>query len=145
MDPSDHETGSDDQIALYCGRLSCKKVIVQSVGRGRRKEFCSETCRRGADRDYKRAKAHAGLFEEQLRNSQHEVAAYGRKADEGMLTPEELHRLQIDARVAFARAATIVELRGAPERAFAELAALVEAVRPLLEPGQGGGTASRSA
>ncbi|MFV0253275.1 MAG: hypothetical protein ACK5H2_08050 [Beutenbergiaceae bacterium] len=123
----------EGEVALYCGRLSCRKVIVQTVGRGRRKEFCSETCRRGADREYKRARAHAELFETQLRNTRHEVAAYGRKAEEGVLSPEESARLRADARVAFARASTVAELGGPPERMAAELAALVDAVRPLLE------------
>lgn len=133
---------SDDQapvgqIAGYCGWLSCRKPIVQDIGPGRRKEFCSDTCRRGADRDYKRAKAHVELFEEQLRRSQHEVATYGRRADEGVLTADEVLRLQADARVALARATTVAELAGdQPERIRAELEALIVAVRPILDSGQ---------
>lgn len=135
MDDFDQETESEDQIGLNCGRLSCGKVIVQSLGRGRRKEFCSETCRRAADRDYKRAKARAHVLDEQLRKTQHHVAAYGRKAEEGVRTPEQLARLQADARVAFTRAATVVELGAGADRAQAELEALVEALRPLLDAG----------
>ena len=122
-----------DEVALYCGRLSCKKVIVQTVGRGRRKEFCSDTCRRAADRDYKRAKAHVALFEEQLRNTRHEVAAYGRKAEEGTFTPEELMSIHAEARVALERSAAVLELGAPHERVTSELAALVQAVRPLIE------------
>lgn len=121
-----------DEVALYCGRLSCRKVIVQTVGRGRRKEFCSETCRRAADRDYKRARAHAVLFAEQLRHTRHEVAAYGRRAEEGTLTPEESMAIHADARVALERAATVLDLGAPPDRVMSELAALVEAVRPLV-------------
>jgi hypothetical protein len=125
------------QIASYCGRLSCRKPIVQDIGPGRRKEFCSETCRRGADRDYKRARAHVELFEEQLRRSQHEVATYGRRADEGVLTDEEVRRLQADARVALGRAAAVAEFAGDdPDRIRAELCALVQAVTPLLDSKQ---------
>lgn len=125
------------QIANYCGRLSCRKPIVQDIGPGRRKEFCSDTCRRGADRDYKRAKAHVEFFEEQLRRTQHEVATYGRRADEGVLTADEVLRLQGDARVALTRATTVVELGGdQPERIRAELDALIAAVRPILDAGQ---------
>lgn len=120
------------EVALYCGRLSCRKVIVQTVGRGRRKEFCSDTCRRAADRDYKRAKAHVTLFEEQLRNTLHEVAAYGRKAEEGVLTPRELMSIHGEARAALERAATVVDLGAPPDRVASELDALVRAVRPLV-------------
>lgn len=131
MDDAD----SEDQIGLKCGLLSCGKVIVQPLGRGRRKEFCSETCRRAADRDYKRARAYAEVLDDQLRKTQHHVAAYGRKAEEDIRTPEQLARLQADARVAFRGAATVVELDADPERAKAELKELVEALRPLLESG----------
>ena len=126
-------TETTDEVALYCGRLSCKKVIVQTIGRGRRKEFCSDTCRRAADRDYKRAKAHVALFEEQLRTTQHEVAAYGRKPEEGTLTPEEWTAIYAEARVALERSATVLELGASPERVASELEALVHAVRPLVE------------
>ncbi len=136
MDNRDEQT-SLGQIASYCGRLSCRKPIVQEIGPGRRKEFCSETCRRGADRDYKRAKAHVEFFEEQLRRTQHEVATYGRRADEGVLTADEVVRLQSEARVALVRASTVAELGGdQPERIRAELDALVAAVRPILDAGQ---------
>lgn len=123
------------QIASYCGRLSCRKPIVQDIGPGRRKEFCSDTCRRGADRDYKRAKAHVDFFDEQLRRTQHEVATYGRRADEGMLTPEDALRIRTEALVALTRATTVAEFAGdQPERVRAELEALIAAVKPILEP-----------
>ncbi|MCZ4499989.1 MAG: hypothetical protein JWQ74_2544 [Marmoricola sp.] len=122
-----------DQVGIYCGRLTCGKLIVHTLGRGRRKEFCSETCRRAADREYKRARGRVELFEEQLRRNQHEVAAYGRKAEEGTLTPEQRIGLETSARIAFTRASTVVELGASTDRAASELADLVAALRPLFE------------
>lgn len=131
------DDNSVGQIAIYCGRLSCRKPIVQEIGPGRRKEFCSETCRRGADKEYKRAKAHVELFEDQLRRSQHEVATYGRRADAGVLTDDVVQRLHADARVALARAAAVAEFaREHPVKVLAELDALIEAVTPLLDSRQ---------
>lgn len=131
------EENAVGQIARYCGRLSCRKPIVQDIGPGRRKEFCSETCRRGADREYKRARAHVELFEEELRRSQHEVATYGRRADEGVLTDDEVQRLHANARVALARASAVAEFaKVEPDRVRAELNALIEAVTPLLDSQQ---------
>lgn len=133
-EPLADQTGdTEDQIAIYCGLLSCAKPLIQSAGRGRRKEFCSETCRRAADRDYKRATSRAETLEEQLRKTQHHVAAYGRKPEAGVLTPEAMARLQGNAREAFARASMVVELGAPPERAAEELGRLVTALRPLLE------------
>ena len=124
--------GVEDQIGLNCGFLSCGQVVVQPLSRGRRKEFCSETCRRAADRDYKRARSRVDVLDEQLRKSQHHAAAYGRKADAGVLTLEQIARIESDARVALARAEVALELGASPERAAAELVALVAAVQPLL-------------
>ncbi|MFN8046589.1 MAG: hypothetical protein U0Q08_11175 [Dermatophilaceae bacterium] len=119
-----------------------KKIHRGQVGRGA--AVLSNTCRRAADRDYKRAKAHVALFEEQLRNTRHEVAAYGRKAEEGTFTPEELMSIHAEARVALERSATVLELGAPPERIASELEALVQATRPLVEAHQGWVT-SRSA
>jgi hypothetical protein len=128
----DEDNQSIGQIAVPCGRLSCKKPVVQELGPGRRKEYCSDTCRRGADREYKRARAHVDTFEEYLRRSQHEVASYGRKAEADALSPEQVVSFETAARVAFARAETLVEVGVPTDLAVVELAALVQALRPLM-------------
>lgn len=124
------------EVVEYCGRLSCRNPIVQTAGRGRRRAFCSETCRRGADRDYKRAKALVESSERNLRNFRHEVAAYGRKseADGTHLTPEDEVRRQSEALAALGRAQAVLEF-GAEEvdqRYYKELKRLVDAVEPVL-------------
>lgn len=74
----------DDQFDLpdLCARPQCRKEFRQQVGRGRKKDYCSETCRRLADRDYKRARATVEHFEKLARRSRHDVLAFGRSADE---------------------------------------------------------------
>jgi hypothetical protein len=129
MDENEQSIG---QVAVPCGRLSCRKPVIQELGPGRRKEYCSDTCRRGADRDYKRAKAHVDTFAEYLRRSEHEVASYGRKAEADALSPEQLGRFETAARIAFARAETLVEVGVPIDLAAVELAALVTALRPLM-------------
>ncbi|CUR54612.1 hypothetical protein NOCA2200002 [metagenome] len=128
-------TDGDYEVAEYCGRLSCGKVIVQTAGRGRRREFCSETCRRGADREYKRAKGLVEHFERYLRKTRHEVAAYGRKAevDGGFQTPDELAAVRLAAAAAVSRAQGILDFAGGEEDRFLdELRRLTVAVGPLV-------------
>lgn len=128
-------TGGDADIEVveYCGRLSCRKPIVQAAGRGRRREFCSETCRRGADRDYKRARALAESSERNLRDFRHEVAAYGRKPEEGLPTPEDLERAHRDAVAAFSRAQGVIEFSaGVDDRYLDELRRLIAAIAPVI-------------
>ncbi|WP_147375416.1 hypothetical protein [Jiangella rhizosphaerae] len=112
MSESQIESDTDFLIAEYCGRLSCHRPIVQPAGRGRRREFCSETCRRGTDREYERAKAWVEHFEQYLRRTRHEVAAYGRKAevDGGFRTPEEEAQVLGAARAAISRAEGVIDL-----------------------------------
>jgi hypothetical protein len=136
---SDFEIGADSdfEVVEFCGRLSCRKPIVQAAGRGRRREFCNETCRRGADRDYKRARALVESHERNLRIFRHEVAAYGRRAEssEGYRTPEDDAQIQRDALAAVSRALAVVEFSGDPEnRYLAELRRLLDAVGPLVAP-----------
>lgn len=144
MASAEQEVDADFEIVEYCGRLSCRRPIVQTAGRGRRREFCSETCRRGADRDYKRAKALVDHFEQSLTKTRHEVAAYGRKseADSGLQTPADHARMMADARVALGRAETVLEYTtGIDERFRDELDRLVTALRPLVGPAEGRATA----
>lgn len=133
MDETVAVADSDFEVVEYCGRLSCRKPIVQSAGRGRRREFCSETCRRGADRDYKRAKALVETSERNLRDFRHEVAAYGRRTEDGLPTPEDLERTRNEATAALGRAQGIVEFAdGVEDRYLNELRRLVVAFEPLL-------------
>jgi hypothetical protein len=134
----------DFDIAEYCGRLTCRKPIVQTAGRGRRREFCSETCRRGADREYKRAKAMVLHFEDYLVRTRHEVAAYGRKAEAegGLRTPVDEARALEVARVALSRAEAALEFTTeVDDRFLGELSRLVAAFRPLVMPDEGRATA----
>jgi hypothetical protein len=129
-------TDRDFEVVEYCGRLSCRNPIVQTAGRGRRREFCSETCRRGADRDYKRAKALVETFERNLRNFRHEVAAYGRKSetDGTHLTLEDRALRQSEALAAFSRAEAVLEFgtEGLQDPYYMELKRLVDAIKPVL-------------
>jgi len=128
---------SEFEVVEYCGRLSCRKPIVQTAGRGRRREFCSETCRRGADREYKRTKALVESSERNLRSFRYEVAAYGRRTEleDGRRTPEDEERLHREALAAISRAQAVVEFSDDPDdRYLAELHRLVQAVEPLVVP-----------
>jgi hypothetical protein len=130
---SDFEEDGEFQIAEYCARLSCKRLIAQTPGRGRRREYCSDTCRRAADREYKRAKALVEHFERALHKTRHEVAAYGRSSDGALPTPEEEVTRWATAHSALTRARTILEFDAALDGRFREeFAQLVAAVSPLV-------------
>lgn len=133
MDPVELDDDLNDETATYCGRLGCGKVLVHKGGRGRRAEYCSDACRRSADRSYKRARSHTELLETQLKRKRYEVAAYGRQPDDGVMTPEEFAERRGDAFAALARAEAFIEIGQMPTDGMSELMALVDAFRPVLE------------
>lgn len=134
--PLARRTGEDQfELPDLCARPQCRAEFRQTVGRGRRKDYCSETCRRLADRDYKRAKATVEHFEKLSRRSRHDVLAFGRSADEG-------HDGTVGSEVVIARATSALDraeavLRfvadDADERLVAELKALVRGTRDCVK------------
>ena len=131
----------DDEFDLpdLCARPQCRQEFRQNVGRGRKANYCSETCRRLADRDYKRAKATVEHFEKLARRSRYDVLAFGRSADElgESESPELVLRAAQDA---LSRAGAVLRFVGgdADERLVDELVALRDGVTPLVRQAQAG-------
>jgi len=128
--------GPDEDFELpdICARPQCRREFRQTVGRGRKANYCSETCRRLADRDYKRAKATVEHFERLARRSRYDVLAFGRSADEaseGRVSPEAALS---GAASAMARADAVLRfVNDADQRLVDELAALRDGVQPLVD------------
>lgn len=123
----------------YCARPMCRKEFRRSAGRGRRRDYCSDMCRRLADRDYKRAKAMVEQFERLAHRSRHDVLAFGRAADEQ--DPAQISEDVALERAlgALGRAETILSFAAdADQRLLTEIRKLCDGVRPLIEQAQAG-------
>lgn len=137
-------TGDAEDVDAFdlpdlCARPQCRHEFRQAVGRGRRKDYCSEACRRLADRDYKRAKAAVEHFEKLARRSRYDVLAFGRSG--GDLDDEEVSQEVALARAvaALGRAEAVLRFAGdADHRLIAELDAICRDVRPLVDQAQAG-------
>jgi hypothetical protein len=133
---------SDDLFDLpdMCARPQCRKEFRQQVGRGRKKDYCSETCRRLADRDYKRARATVEHFEKLARRSRHDVLAFGRSADDPADGGVSEEVAVAQAAAALDRADAVPRFVGdADPRLVEELRALCAGVRPLVVTAQASG------
>lgn len=129
------DDATEDQFDLpdLCGRPQCRREFRQSVGRGRKKDYCSETCRRLADRDYKRAKATVEHFDKLARRARYDVLAFGRAAGSETDTTVTEDVAVAQAVAALDRADAVLRFAtDAEPRMVAELQALCSAVRPLV-------------
>ena len=125
----------EDQFDLpdLCARPLCRQEFRQPVGRGRKRDYCSETCRRLADRDFKRAKATVEHFDKLARRSRHDVLAFGRSGDEGAGDALGDDVALAQAVGALDRAEAVLRFAtGANDRLVAELEALCSGVRGLV-------------
>ncbi len=120
-------------LADYCSRPACRRQFQQSTGRGRRREFCSDLCRRLADKEYKQAKAMVDHFERLARRQRHSVLAFGRTADEADDLDLSQEVAIARAQAALDRAQAILKFsEGRDALLVAELEALHDGVRPLI-------------
>ena len=116
----------------------CRRQFQRNAGRGRRQDYCSDICRRLADRDYKRAKAMVEQFERLARRSRHDVLAFGRSPTSRTAQINEDVALERAVR-ALGRAETVLSFAvDADERLLTEIRRLCDAVRPLIEQAQAG-------
>lgn len=92
---------SDEDFALEltdrCARPHCRREFKRSTGLGRRRQYCSDTCRGNAEREYKQAKAVVTQYERMLRDARVDVAAFGRSNDEYVVVSESDHNAAFEA------------------------------------------------
>lgn len=139
--PLTRRTGEEQfELPDLCARPQCRAEFRQTVGRGRRKDYCSEACRRLADRDYKRARATVEHFDKLARRSRHDVLAFGRATDELDDGAVGMGEAITRAASALERAEAVLRFVGtdADERLVTELQALVAGTRDLLRLAQTG-------
>lgn len=121
-------------LTSRCSRPQCRQEFTVSVTPGRRRLYCSTTCRSIAEKEYKQALAAVSHYERLLEDARSDAAAFGRSGDvnERPLTSEEDELVARRAQAAWARADAAVQF-SAPgdERLHGVLQQLVECLTPL--------------
>jgi hypothetical protein len=123
-----------DGLADFCSRPSCRKEFRRTARPGRRQEYCSEICRRAAEKELRQARARLAHFEEVVKKLRIDVVAHGRVVlDE---VGEEQVSVSLDARQAaesaVRRAAGALAFANPDDPAVRELRMLYEAVAPVV-------------
>jgi hypothetical protein len=118
----------------YCSRPECREEFRRTAGPGRRQEYCSELCRRAAERELRRARSRLAHFEDLVEKLRIDVAAFGKPdsddaGDENLLLSLDGRRAAEDA---VRRAAGALEFADRDEPAVRELRMLYDAVAPII-------------
>ena len=123
-----------EDLIDYCSRPNCRKEFRWTAGPGRRQAYCSEICRRAAEKELRQARARLTRFEEIVRKLRVDVAAYGKPDDEGdggEDLPVSLDTRQ-RAESAVLRADGILKFANPDDPIVWELRMLYEAVAPII-------------
>ena len=121
----------------YCSRPSCRAEFRRAPGPGRRQAYCSEICRRTAERELRQARSRLAHFEILVEKLRIDVAAFGRLEGDG--TDDENSGVGLDGRRAaqdaVRRAAGALEFANPDEPAVRELRRLYQAVASIILSG----------
>lgn len=118
-----------DSVVDYCARPRCRREFRRSTGRGRPRDYCSDTCRRSAQNELREARLRLARFEALVAQFRTDVAAF--TGDTEAETGEVAPRLRALEALAEAKGAHpfLVKSDDAGARAFV---ALYEGVAPFL-------------
>lgn len=66
----------DDEVVDFCARPMCRREFRRAAGPGRPRDYCSDTCRRSAQKELKAAKLRLSRFEALVAQFRVDVAAF---------------------------------------------------------------------
>lgn len=123
---------SGDDLVDYCARPACRREFRRAPKPGRRQAYCSEVCRRAAEREYRQTTQRLTHFEGVIEQLRADVAAFGRSVDadeQGSAISAETRRR---AEQAVIRTGGVVAfLRDSEDPIAVELRMLYEAIAPI--------------
>ncbi len=125
-----------ETVPDYCWRPSCRKPFLRPAGRGRPKAYCSDICRRAAQKEARQARSRLAHFEALVEKLRIDVAAFG-KPDPGEAGDDSDERPpSLDARQAaenaVRRAAGALVFANPDDLAVRELKLLHDTVAPII-------------
>ena len=123
------------ELPDYCARPACRREFTRTVGPGRPQAFCSEVCRRSAERELRQAKSRLAHFETLVEQMRVDVAAFGRTAstDDAGPSADPSSEARQSAQAAVHRVAGVLAfLERSDDPIARELSALHAAVTPVV-------------
>lgn len=120
------------ELPDYCARPACRQAFTRVVGPGRPQAYCSELCRRSAERELRQTQSRLTHFESLVAQLRVDVAAFSPSTTSDLEVGAS-PQAQRAAEDAVTRVAGILAFLGdSPDPLAAELRALHEAVAPVV-------------
>lgn len=124
-----------EELVDYCDRPTCRNEFRHRPGPGRRRAYCSEFCRRSAEKELRQVRSRLSHFEGVVQQLRIDVAAFGKAEDEAGLA-DDVVTAERNAEAALNRAeGALAFLADSTEPAAAELRRLYSAVEPVVRRG----------
>jgi hypothetical protein len=122
-----------EDLPDLCSRPKCRREFRRLVGPGRRQAYCSETCRRNAEKELRQAKSRLAHFEQLVKNLRSDVATFGKLGSEHDVneTPLAVDQLRV-AEGAVRRVEGVLVFADPSQPAVQELRRLYEAVASVI-------------
>lgn len=125
------DNADGQELPDYCARPECRREFRRTLGPGRRQAFCSEICRRTAEKELRQVRARLQHFETIVDQLRVDVAAFDRGEREAA-SPRPQASQWMEAVAALARAAGVLSVANPDTPLLGELQRLHDAVAPLL-------------
>lgn len=123
-----------ESLTDYCSRPKCRNEFRRQGGRGRRQEYCSDICRRTAEKELRQTKSRLEHFEALVQKLRDDVVAFGKTEDPD--TTSDRREQALDAwqvaESAVRRADGALAFADPEDLAVQELRRLRDAVSPLI-------------
>lgn len=122
-----------EDLPDLCSRPKCRREFRRLVGPGRRQEYCSETCRRTAEKELRQARSRLSHFEQLVHILRSDVAAFGKPGSERTVdsAPVVVDDLRA-AEAAVRRAEGVLVFADPSQPAVQELRRLYDAVAGIV-------------
>lgn len=120
------------EVPDYCARPACRRQFTRQLGPGRPQAFCSEVCRRSAEKELRQTRAKLAHLEQLVEQTRIDVAAFNRGAtdDEDGGGDLEVRQRAMDA--IHRAGGALLFLEDSAHPAAKELRGLHEAVAPVI-------------
>lgn len=123
------DAGDVLEVAAFCARPSCRREYRRVTQPGRPQAYCSEVCRRSAEKELRQLRARLAHFDSVVEQVRIDIAAHSRN-DDAVVPVLELRQAASNA---VARAAGVLRFTTESRDPLAdELKLLHDAVAPLI-------------